>query len=94
MGCTAKHTKYQPTDKEFRCPKCKAKVGDFAIDEPLETVDEDCTKLHVGEWLYCYKCSYGISAVVFTRQLMKVKNLVPCPCCKGTGLVAGTKAKP
>jgi len=84
--CTAKHTKYQPTDDEWKCPQC-GWAEHFYIQEPAEFSSDDCGQLHVNDELGCDNCGYGISGKAFASRLQKQKNLVTCPCCKGTGLV-------
>lgn len=87
MPCQAKHTKYQPTDEEFKCPQCGAPGGEFYIAESPDESDPDCTLLHPGDYLACSKCEYGTSAKSFAASLVKKNNLTPCTHCKGTGLV-------
>lgn len=96
MPCTRKHTKYQPTDEEFKCPKCGAGMGDFCIDTDLDVVstDPDCPDLHVDDQLVCWgkngkgcPAQYGTSGKAFAATLVKKHNLEPCKHCKGNGLV-------
>jgi hypothetical protein len=89
--CNAKHTKYQPTDDEFHCPKCKAKSGDFYIIDTIEDANEECSNLHVGEYITCALCGYDTSAQSFATSWVKKHSLVPCKCCKGTGMVSKDK---
>lgn len=88
QACQFKHTAYQPTEKEFSCPKCKAKCGDFCIDEGPNM---ECPALHVDDILNCYgkevNCGYGVSAKAFVTNLVKKQNLVACTHCKGKGFV-------
>lgn len=88
--CPAKHTKYNPTQEEFKCPECGAPVGCFVVDEPAEDALDTCAKLHADDVLHCYKCGYKISAPRFVSRIVKEKNLVPCPTCKGRGVVKGS----
>ena len=83
--CETKHTKYQPTDEEFHCPKCGAKVGDFYKDDPVG--EEDCDLLHDEDNLSCANCGYGCSGRALVARIIKAKGLVQCPCCKGAGMV-------
>jgi len=85
MKCIAKHTKYQPTDDEWRCPKCGAS-DDFVIQDDAETT-EDCLELHVSAELGCDRCGYGISGRAFAALVARKKHLVTCPTCRGKGLV-------
>ena len=85
MNCTAKHTKYQPTDEEWSCPKC----GDsewFVYDRDESAVDE-CGKIHSSDVLFCEKCNHSETGQAFALRLQRKQKLVPCPHCKGSGLV-------
>lgn len=90
--CTAKHTAYNPTAEEFRCPKCNAEAGVFAIDEPADGADESCDRIHAKDGLYCYDCKYATSGGAFARAKMKAANLVTCQTCRGHGVVNGNPA--
>lgn len=90
MSCTIKHCTYQPTDEEFRCPKCNAVGGEFMVDE---SGNFDCEKIHDTDQLRCMKCDHRVTGRSFTKKLMKKNQLVKCPHCKGIGLVDGTKEK-
>lgn len=94
MTCGVKHTKYQPTDKEWRCPKCGASADKgFCINEPAEGTDDNCSLLHDEDGIGCDNCmtehdrNTYYSGKQFAALLVKKNNLVPCPHCKGTGLV-------
>jgi len=99
MECIEKHTPYQPTDDEFKCPKCGKGPNDdpqgLIVDEVPESVEgTDCGKLHCLDLVRCYACGHETSGRSFAAYLMKKKLLVPCPCCKGKGTVPGKeKAK-
>lgn len=91
MTCTAKHTKYQPTDEEWLCPKCGANSDHFIIEDPAEDADEDCEELHVYDNVVCSSCGFGGSGRTVASRMSKKKNLVPCPCCKGSGFISHTE---
>lgn len=92
LACDAKHTKYQPSDEEFCCPKCGAKCGEFCVDDGPNL---DCPLIHDDDHLACYgkrkvaSCpdGYGTSGKAFAAALQRKKGLVPCSHCKGKGLV-------
>jgi DNA-directed RNA polymerase subunit RPC12/RpoP len=94
IECDGKHTAYQPTEGEFKCPDCGAKPEDpkgFYTDEPAEDANSSCSKMHVNDGLRCYKCDYEASGQSFAAKLQKKHDLVPCKHCKGKGLVPGKK---
>lgn len=72
MTCTAKHTRYQPTDAEFRCPKCGKRPPDgLCIDTPADGAADDCALLHVHDGLYCYSCRCQRTGKGFAAALAK-----------------------
>ena len=95
MACLAKHTKYQPTKEEFKCPRCGVGPPDgLCVDNPSGDAADDCDLLHVDDDLRCYgenkngySCNYVVAATSFAKMIVKKNNLVPCPACKGTGHV-------
>lgn len=89
MSCTAKHTKYQPTAEDWRCPKCGATDGKFCIDDGPNM---DCEAFHEDDLCVCYACGHEVGGKAFAARIQKAKSLVPCPHCKGVGLV--TKEEP
>lgn len=86
MDCPHKHTKYQPTDEEWKCPKCGATAVDGFIIEDGPNEDE-CPSLHNDDFIRCSRCDYETSGKAFAAYVMKKNSLVPCPCCKGKGMV-------
>lgn len=91
--CRAKHTQYNPPPEEFRCPECNAESGVFAVDETAENADPSCERLHAKDGLRCYDCRHEMSGASFARSRAKAANLVPCPTCKGHGMVDVEKAQ-
>jgi len=88
MGCFARHTKYQPTDDEWRCPICGATSEQgFVVYEPDENESEDCEQLHAADLLFCDKCSHSETGKVFSERIVKLRGLTKCLCCNGTGLI-------
>lgn len=95
ITCDGKHTKYQPTEAQWKCPKCGAgsALGSsggntFIINDTEKGANQDCTILHVGDALAC-DCGYTTSGKAFAARLQKAASMVPCPTCKGHGLVKG-----
>lgn len=91
MKCAAKHTKYQPTDCEWTCPGCGS--VDFYIDDPAPNASYDCELLHDDDLIVCRNCDNMYTGRIFAQTLQNETSVVPCPCCKGTGLVKDTKGK-
>ena len=83
MLCTNKHTMYQPTDSEWKCPKCGS-VDDFLIDNEM-LAENECELLHEKDLILCWKCSFSLSGKTFARRLIQEKNLIICPTCQGKG---------
>jgi hypothetical protein len=90
----------------WRCPKCgaspKTDKGGFVLDEPFDNGEHESKEIspedEVQGWtrnatLYCYECEYTTTTAKFFAQLLKKKNTVPCPCCKGSGYVSDNKNK-
>ena len=90
--CSAKHTAFQPTEAQWRCPKCGADPEFFYIEDPDESSDDDCGKLHEKDTVICNKCEGGWSGKKVANILAKRLHLVPCPTCKGRGVVDGEEA--
>jgi hypothetical protein len=90
--CNVKHTVLQPTDREWKCPGCgigyDSGGGGFVIDD---SENMECTKLHETDVIRCYKCDYETTGKAFAQRLMKVRNQMVCPHCKGTGVVPKKK---
>jgi hypothetical protein len=97
--CSAKHTKYNPTDAEFVCPKCGTGPvdGGLCIDSPDPEAAEACGLLHEEDELRCLceahgECTgYFASGKQFAARVAKQRGLVTCPTCKGKALVPGEK---
>lgn len=95
--CEQQHARYDPPIAEFNCPKCGAKAGDLCVDEPVGGWDDpdhaECEKLHDKDQLTCLKCNYRTTGKALAALLMKKRNLVPCPHCKGKGVVPKGKGE-
>lgn len=94
--CYAKHTAFQPTGAQWTCPKCGAGAGStegtFYVDESPEDADGDCPALHQNDNVVCNGCGGGWLGQNLARKMMQKLDLVPCPCCKGHGVVSKAKA--
>lgn len=96
MTCDQKHTRYQPTEAEFKCPKCGAKSGHFCVDDGPNL---ECDLLHDDDDLVCFgkdhnnacPARYRASGKAFAAMLVKQNSLVKCEHCKGTGFVKAPK---
>jgi len=88
MGCTRKHTKYQIEAADWACPKCDNGDGFFLESDSLSE-DDDCSLMHMDDYVVCYACNYSASANSFAKHVQKKKNMIQCPCCKGKGFVPG-----
>lgn len=94
--CDAKHVKYEPSEDEWACPFCGANGDDFYIDpEPGDDLSNDeCILLHETDLIVCNNCEKSIRGKAFSASLVKKKNLVVCPCCKGKGYVVDDGKSP
>lgn len=84
MNCPYKHTKYDPTEEEFKCPKCGAVCGVFCVEEGP---NEECLLMHEDDTLHCFECGYTTTGKAFVNKLLKDKSHVECPHCKGKGYI-------
>jgi DNA-directed RNA polymerase subunit RPC12/RpoP len=87
MKCYAKHAKYNPMGEDWKCPKCGSDDEYFIIDEPANDSAEGCELLHDNDELVCSFCGFYSSGKQFSDSLMKSKNLIACPHCKGKGWI-------
>ncbi|KKW13250.1 MAG: hypothetical protein UY48_C0003G0072 [Candidatus Gottesmanbacteria bacterium GW2011_GWB1_49_7] len=85
--CPTKHTTYQPRIKEFKCPKCRAKAGDFWTYGAPKGSYEHCVALHDDDKVVCFMCRYETTGRAFAKTVQTGKSLVVCPTCKGKGAV-------
>lgn len=85
--CRAKHCAFQPLDSEWLCPKCKADIKSFYVEEDAEGADDSCCALHTGAYVICTECGYAASGDEVSRDLQKKLEVCVCPTCKGTGVV-------
>lgn len=94
-ACVTKHTKYQPSNMEWRCPKCGTSPSDGGLcveesaarDSSGSDNEIDCDGNHPDDFLRCYKCNFETSGKSFAASCEKKSNRVECGCCKGTGFV-------
>lgn len=87
--CKAKHTKYQPTEAEWACPKCGAGSEQFEIFAQDEAADENCCLLHVYDVCRCFHCGNTWSGRSLAQTKEKLAARVPCPHCGGSGFIPG-----
>jgi hypothetical protein len=71
-ACSAKHTKFQPKDSEWKCPLCGIGIGEFYIDEP--DGHTDCPALHVQDCVKCYKCNRSWTGLEVSKLIEKKLN--------------------
>jgi len=90
MTCKAKRSAYQPTDDEWRCPKCGSDVSFEIIETAGDCDDDECTLLHDEDECECSACHYYATGAQVSLHFRKARGLIRCPACKGTGVVEGT----
>jgi len=86
-NCPAKHTAFQPSDSEWRCPKCGADAEQFYIEESDEHEDPNCPALHDGDEVVCRSCDNSWSGAQVAKLIEAKSDVKTCPCCKGSGIV-------
>ena len=79
----------------WRCPKCGG-VETFIYDPDCTYID-----METDDWLLASApidcenksagCSYGTTVGRFFSSLSKALDLVPCPHCRGTGMIKADK---
>jgi hypothetical protein len=77
-------------DDEWACPLCGNK-DDFWIERVYDCGDPRCEKNHAQDIVVCFKCKKSWSLQTIIKMWVKKKNMVKCPCCKGTGWIEGPK---
>lgn len=93
--CKAKHTKYQPSQEEWKCPTCGEDNKHFIVEESDEKSEDGCDMIHEDDWIICDNCGYGESGFTTANKIRKINNhkLVKCECCKGYGYIKVKKEK-
>lgn len=87
MNCPAKHTKFQPSDEQWRCPHCGDNAYNFYIESYQDEADPDCGKVHVGDYVVCTSCKSDFTGDQATKAIAKNLHMTTCPHCKGSGFV-------
>lgn len=87
--CTQKHTTYQPSDEQWRCPHCEERE-DFLKDDYVFENDDICELLHENDVVACGKCHHSWSGKQVSLLLMQKNQQIVCPTCKGRGTVSET----
>jgi len=83
MSCRVRHTKYQPSDSEWKCPKC-GNIDNFGVQD---SENFSCEKLHATDLVVCGACGFEATGTRVANMLMKIASRKPCPYCKGTGFI-------
>jgi rubredoxin len=92
--CPAKHTKFQPTMEQWRCPLCGNDAqADFIVDDPDPDAEDFCELLHEKDVITCVCNDEGWTGKQIAAKLAKKLDMVTCPCCKGAGLISSKDAK-
>lgn len=68
--CRDKHTKYQPSDDEWYCPKCGGDAGVFFIDYS-NSDNYDCLLIHENDGFVCTKCDKTWSGKQISKMMEK-----------------------
>lgn len=70
-NCHAKHTKFQPTDLQWRCPTCGASFDHFYIVDSEPCGNTECDLLHKNDAVMCSACGYEASGQKTSLALLK-----------------------
>lgn len=81
-GTTYLVRKYNPETKSYY----EDLEQGFVVEESAEGAWE-CELLHEEDELYCFCCNTATSGKKYAAWYRKQKDLIPCPHCKGTGLI-------
>jgi hypothetical protein len=87
IHCPAKHTKWQPKEDQWVCPRCGAGKEEFNIEEPDSQAHEECGLLHEFDELRCLRCDYANYGKDFSLYCATTDEYETCPCCGGLGKV-------
>ena len=83
--CTAKHTRFQPSGDQWKCPNCGS---DNSGVESMFYIDDspswDCELLHDEDYVICVKCRSSWTGKRLATVLVKILSLEKCPHRKGT----------
>lgn len=89
--CNARHTDYQPAEKDWRCPRCGAGIHGsqegMVIESCVDDADPNCVKIHPGDEITCHACNHSWSGTILVRALKKRDHVKTCPTCKGSGVI-------
>ena len=88
--CIEKHTKFQPTDDQWKCPKC-GNANELTVDSGFfvdEGPNPGCELLHNEDYIVCGKCKSSWYGKKLAPLMAKAQNLEKCPHCNGTGFIA------
>lgn len=89
--CRAKHAVPDVPLDDWKCPKCGARHDSqngraFVLETPALLSDTLCRLLHEDDELRC-DCGMALSGKEFSEIYAKKIGVVPCPNCKGCGVV-------
>lgn len=85
--CKAKHTKFQPSYEEWKCPRCGADSSYFSKSDFDEQADFDCELIHLNDEVSCESCNSIWSGSAVIKLIAQALNMIDCPHCKGKGMV-------
>jgi Zn finger protein HypA/HybF involved in hydrogenase expression len=87
VHCEAALTKFQPSEAQWKCPKCGGDNKHFVISCSAHDANPQCSKLHKEDEVECLRCGHEWSGVEIARILAKLAHVIVCPLCKGNGTV-------
>jgi len=85
--CDAVHTKYQPSSKEWRCPKCSARFPKFGVEQAADGAKQGCRRLHEEDDVVCLACGGSWSGLEVIKLIKAASHYETCPTCHGKGVI-------
>jgi len=87
--CKSRHTKFQPSESEWRCPRCDADSSSFFIESSADDSDDECNGLHKKDVVECTVCRREWSGQAVSVAIMRKVGVAidACEHCNGTGFI-------
>jgi len=74
-NCRAKHTMYQPSNAEWKCPEC-GETEHFYTETPDPEASDDCELLHSNDIIHCVQCGNSWTGTEIADIILLQKRLL------------------